>query len=213
MFQFLQNFRKKQILKTLLIEIDKFIKSDSDMPNIVKFDYILSKLILFTKSNSGFICKLDKDKNGKDIGICIAVTNIAWNQETLDLFIRHMQGDPMIFNRFGYLNTLSLCKNESIIVNDIQNEIETKRPLLCPCKHPQLKRFMSLPITDHNNIAIGSIAFANKIEPYSNEDTDSLKLATKYLTDLLLDEKLCPPYIEIRKDFEKKQHLGNIVEH
>jgi hypothetical protein len=212
LFRYFSNKKRKNTLKELLIEIDNFRKSDTDMPNIVIFDYILSKLILFTNSNIGFISKLDKDKNDKDICICIAVTNIAWNQETLDLFIRHMQGDPMFFNRFGYLNTYSICENKPIIVNDIQEEIETKRPILCPYKHPKLKRFMSLPITDNNNIPIGNIGFANKIEPYKDEDIICLKLATDYLRHFLLDKKLCPPYIEIIKTFEKNKHLGHIIE-
>ncbi|MFQ5598139.1 MAG: PAS domain S-box protein [Nitrospiria bacterium] len=121
------------------------------------FDDLLSDLLALTKSAYGFIGEVRHQADGQPYLKTHAITNIAWNDETLAFYEENAPEGL----EFYHLNTLFgsvMTTGESVIANDPRND--SRRGGL-PEGHPALDAFLGLPVCCGKTL-IGMIGIANR---------------------------------------------------
>ena len=132
------------------------------------FAEVLAQLLSITNSAYGFIGEV-LHRDGKPYLKTHAITNIAWNEETRQLYDR-LAPNFEFFN----LNTLFgnvLTTGEYVIANDPQTD--TRRGGL-PKDHPALNAFLGIPIY-HGIEFLGMAGVANRAEGYDSHLVDYLQ--------------------------------------
>lgn len=129
------------------------------------FQKMLDVLIQVTRSEFGFIGEVLHDHKGTPYLKAHALTNIAWNTETLKIYEKQLE-KGMEFRNLKTLFGKVLVTKQPIYSNDPTND---------PCRggvppgHPDLNTFMGLPLFDGKEM-IGMVGMANKTMGYNEED-------------------------------------------
>jgi len=133
------------------------------------FDGLLEKLLELTDSDYGFIGEVHHKVDGEPYLKTHAITNIAWNEETLKFYEENApQG-------LEFLNLKSLfgevvTTGQPIIANDPYND-----PRRCglPSGHPALNSFLGLPFHIGDRL-VGMAGIANRPNGYDEEIVELL---------------------------------------
>jgi PAS domain S-box-containing protein len=99
-----------------------------------------------------------------------AITDLSWSDESRDLMERLVRGDMMLSNPEGLLGRV-FAGGETVLSNDMPGEHSGGG---LPSGHPELKRFLGVPITDRGEV-IGMYAIANAPRAYDEGLVDWLK--------------------------------------
>jgi GAF domain-containing protein len=149
------------------------------------FQWSLDNLVSLTTSEYGFIGEILTDQEGpylKEHGI----TNIAWNQETQNLYDTHHQSGLEFHN----LKTLfgEVIKNQEVfIANDAPRHPKAGG---IPDGHPPLNCFLGIPVMAQDGELIGMVGLANCPQGYSLSDVESLIPFTNCVRDMLFAYKV-----------------------
>ena len=167
------------------------------------FERMLNTLLSVSESEYGFIGEvLHKDQ--KPYLKTYAITNIAWNEETLKLY----EDNVAVGLEFYNLETLfgqAIVTKEVIISNDPSND---KRSGGLPSGHPPLNAFLGIPFFQGDEI-LGMVGLSNKAGGYDPADVEELMPLINSCTEILLDIKREE---NLRKVQEAEAFLASIVE-
>lgn len=127
------------------------------------FAQLLSDVLALTQSEYGFLGEVIYE-NGIPYLQEHAITNIAWNDESRELYEKHHE-EGLIFRNLNTLFGQVMVTKKTIISNDVIND---PRGTGAPVGHPTLNAFLGLPVFDGDQL-IGMIGLANRPGGYSNE--------------------------------------------
>lgn len=186
---FIFNLRKKRHSESLKAEEDILrnyrlldaisqIQSSfiTDISSEVLFNNILAHLLKLTKSEYGFIGEVLYADNGDPYLKTHAITNIAWNRETMEFYEKNVSKGLEFYN----LKTLFgrvISTGEAVFANDPASD---NRRGGIPEGHPPLKAFMGIPIKKGSTL-LGMVGMANCPDGYNNNIAEYLEpLLTTY---------------------------------
>jgi len=133
------------------------------------FENVLAHFLNLSQSEYGFIGEVLRTKDGNPYLKTHAITNIAWNEETLTLYDQHA---PNL--EFRNLNTLFgyvLSSGKSIVSNDPARD---PRGGGLPKGHPPLLAFLGLPLYLDNQM-VGMVGMANRPGGYEESVIEYLQ--------------------------------------
>jgi PAS domain S-box-containing protein len=128
------------------------------------YDGLLENLLDITDSEYGFIGELLYDPDGTPYLKTHAITNIAWNQETLK-FYEENAPQGLEFRNLKTLFGTVITRAEAVISNDPDNDIRAGGR---PEGHPPLNAFLGLPFFSGKEF-IGMVGIANRPGGYDEE--------------------------------------------
>ena len=149
--------QRQVLLETMQQAQSQFILTNDPSET---FDRLLENLLSITQSEYGFIGEVLLTPEGKPYLKTQAITNIAWNQETRDLYER-LAPNLEFFN----LNTLFgkvITTGQPVVANDPMND--PRRGGL-PKGHPPMHAFLGLPFYRGDRL-VGMVGIANRPEGY-----------------------------------------------
>lgn len=122
---------------------------------------VLADFLSLTGSEYGFLGEVLRDSDGKPYLKTLAITNIAWNDETRRLYEeRAPQG--MEFHNLKTLFGAVLVTRQPVIANDAPHD---SRSGGLPAGHPELRSFLGLPIL-YGERLVGMVGIANRPSGY-----------------------------------------------
>lgn len=131
--------------------------------------FLLENLIRLSKSSFGFIGEIVLDELGEPYLKSHATSNIAWNQETLDLYQQNV-ATGMEFRNTDTIFGRVIKTGKLYISNSPHNDPYASGT---PPGHPPLTSFAGIPIYNGNKL-IGMIGLANRKGGYHAAQFDSL---------------------------------------
>jgi len=164
----LQVKQSKDVLRNLMRLNEDFIRSIDNKREV--FNRMLNYILEVTESEYGFIGEVLNNDHQPYLKT-YAITNIAWNDETHELYEKHA-AQGMEFHNLNTLFGHTLRTGEQVISNDPAND--PRRGGL-PKGHPELKHYLGVPIKDSNGDLIGMIGISNKVNGYSENDVFALQ--------------------------------------
>ncbi|MHC1711693.1 MAG: chemotaxis protein CheB [Solidesulfovibrio sp.] len=131
----------------------------------VIFDTALSEILRATGSRYGFIAELRADERGRPYQQCLAISNVAWDEDSRHVF---EQDGPsgLQFHALDGLNAAAVASGEPVIANDPGRDSRASGRL--PEGHPPLDAFLGVPML-HGRECVGSIGLANREGGYDLE--------------------------------------------
>lgn len=133
------------------------------------FETLLAMLLEVTSCEYGFIGEILHDSEGQPYLKTHAITNIAWNEETLALYEEN-QASGLEFHNLDTLFGVVIKTGEAIIANDAPND---PRRGGIPAEHPPLNAFLGLPFS-YGGELIGMIGLANRVHGFEEGIIDLL---------------------------------------
>jgi signal transduction histidine kinase len=130
----------------------------------------MAEILSLTQSQFGFISELFSDADGKPYLKTHAISNIAWNEETLKFYNENVS----LGLEFHNMNTLFgavITTGQPVISNDPIND---PRSAGLPKGHPPLESFLGLPFYSGKKI-IGMVGIANRPNGYDEKIIDYLQ--------------------------------------
>lgn len=167
------------------------------------FNGILDRILKLLDSEYGFIGEVFYENDAPYLKT-YALTNIAWNDETKELYTQHVQTGL----EFRNLNTLfgyTLKHKELVIANNPSND--NRRGGL-PNGHPPLNAYMGIPIL-HNDILVGMIGIANKKTGYLTDDCEFLAPFINSFSTIIYSLKAERERLKIEKELQNFFDLTN----
>jgi PAS domain S-box-containing protein len=154
--------RKQQetLLETIHQAQTQFIGT-SDPANM--FETLLNNLLSLTKSEYGFLGEILTTTEGKPYLKTHAITNIAWNQETRELYERYAPN--LEFFNLKTLFGAVITTGQPVLANDPIND---PRGGGHPVGHPPLRAFLGLPFY-YGDQLVGMAGIANRPGGYHEE--------------------------------------------
>lgn len=144
----------KALLETIRQVQTQYITDVS--PRII-FENFLSRLLALTGSEYGFIGEVNQSLDGRPYLKTYALSNIAWNEETMHLY-EQSADKGMEFHNLKTLFGEVMTTGKPVIANDPAND---PRSGGLPAGHPPLKAFLGLPIYAGSNL-VGMVGIANR---------------------------------------------------
>jgi len=188
-----QAIQNAQLLDKSMRQLETIAKIQSRF--ITGTDYsetfieLLKILLDYSGSEYGFIAEVLHDADGQPFLKSLAVTNIAWNEETRALYEKHKERG-LEFRNLNSLFGAVLTTGQAVISND---PLHDPRSGGLPPGHPAMHAFLGLPLYKGAEL-IGMLGVANRAMGY----------------DLLICEELavlaatCSSLIESRREFDKR---------
>jgi PAS domain S-box-containing protein len=134
------------------------------------FEKILHEILKLTRSEYGFIGEVRFSADSKQFLKVHSLTNIAWNQETRDLYDREAR-NGLEFHNLDTLFGHAMRTGEVVIANDAPND--PRRGGL-PSGHPHMACFLGVPFFRQSEM-LGLIGLANRPGGYSSHVVDYMK--------------------------------------
>jgi PAS domain S-box-containing protein len=129
------------------------------------FDTALTELLRATGSRYGFIAELRTDDHGRPYQLCLAVSNVAWDEDSRRLYAQNA-ALGLEFHALDGLNAAAVATGEPVIANDPGRDVRASGRL--PQGHPALEAFLGVPLF-HGRECVGSIGLANREGGYDQE--------------------------------------------
>ncbi len=180
---FIYNLRKKRHSESLkakenmlsnyrLLDTISQVQSSfiTDISSQILFNNILDHLLTLTKSEYGFIGEVLYTDKGDPYLKTHAITNIAWNRETMEFYENNFS-QGLEFFKLKTLFGRVLSTGKPVISNDPASD---SRSGGIPAGHPPLKAFMGIPIKKGKTL-LGMIGMANCPDGYDNEIAEYLE--------------------------------------
>ena len=159
--------RQKALLDMLNQSMTNFVEKGNFNEAM---DYMLTALLELTGSEYGFTGEVLFDEDGAPYLKTYALSNIAWNEETLALYNENVETGF----EFRNLNTLfghALTTGETVVSNDPAND---PRAGGLPAGHPDMNSFLGVPIY-YGDELVGMYGIANRANGYDVEIQNFLK--------------------------------------
>ena len=183
-----QRVRERTVLLDGIMDVQsKFIVN---MDSLVAFDRLLEQLLALTFSEYGFIAETLYKPDGTPYLKLIAITNIAWNEESRELYKKLETEGGLEFHNLNNLFGQVALSGNIVISNDPDND---PRSTGIPDGHPNVSSFLGLPVYRGAQL-IGVIGLANNPIGYNDE------LIT-YLQPILAT---CASIIEAYKNYQQR---------
>ena len=170
------------------------------------FDGMLEALLHLTASEYGFIGEVFHDDDGSPFLKTHAITNIAWNQETQQLYDENIEQGL----EFRNLNTLfgSVMTTGSVVIaNDPAND---RRRGGVPKGHPPLNSFLGLPFY-HRDTLIGMVGIANREQGYEQDLADALQPFLTTCTNIILGLRARSSQETIERTLRESEARGRAI--
>lgn len=134
------------------------------------FETLLRNLLQLTACEYGFIDEMSQTADGQPYLTALAISNIAWDDDSRALYARYRSGEL----RWTNVNSLfgaTMISGKPVIANDAPND-----PRRCgiPSGHPALNRFLGLPL-HYGGQMVGVIGLANAPELFSDKNVAHLE--------------------------------------
>lgn len=142
--------------------------------------HLLDGLLILTDSAHGFILELCANADGTPFLKPLAISGIAWNEQTRHL-LDAANAEGMVFRNFQNLFGTILHTGEATIVEDLAGHLSHLR---LPEGHPSLQAFLGIPIRNRESI-LGILGLANRPGGYDQSDVDALHTLTDTSASLL----------------------------
>ena len=139
-------------------------------PEII-FDAALTEVLLMSDSRYGYIAELHADERGRPYQQCLAISNVAWDEETRRFYEANAPGG-FVFHAMDGLNAAAVVSGEPVIANAPTDDPRSSGRL--PEGHPPLEAFVGLPLY-HGRECVGSIGLANRAGGYDAALVDYLR--------------------------------------
>ncbi|MDH5258540.1 MAG: PAS domain S-box protein, partial [Gammaproteobacteria bacterium] len=159
--------KQKSLLELLRKGMNEFVSAHQFQETA---DFFLKGILSLTESDYGFIGEIFYDENNSPFLKTHAITNIAWNKETRELY----QASIVKGFEFRNLNTLFgevITSGKAVIANEPHND---KRSGGLPEGHPALNHFLGSPIYYGDNL-VGMYGIANRPGGYNESNIEFLK--------------------------------------
>lgn len=153
--------RSNKLLDAIRYIQSKFILSPKPQ---VMMDELLAVLLSLTNSEFGIIGEVLRDENGNEYLNAFAVSNIAWNEQTRQLYDKHLETGFKFYNMDNLIGSI-IKTGKAVISLDPAND--ARRGTL-PEGHPQLRSFLGMPIYSGDALT-GIAAIANREGGYDEE--------------------------------------------
>lgn len=150
-------------------------------PDVNPFETMLSHMLKLTQSEYGFIGEVLQDENGQPYLKSHALTNIAWNDETRELY-RANKKTGLQFTNLNSLFGHVMTSGQLVISN--APAVDPRRCGLPP-GHPPMDAFMGVPIYSGQDL-VGMVGLANKPSGYTEEFAENLGLLISVCSNLIL---------------------------
>lgn len=134
------------------------------------FDGFLQDLLDLTESEYGLIGEVMQGDDAAPYLQCHAVSNIAWNTETLQRYERY-RDEGLQFRNLDTLYGAVLKTGLPVIANEPKSD--PRRGGL-PAGHPRLDAFLGLPFY-YGDVLLGMVGLANREQGYDQELVDYLQ--------------------------------------
>lgn len=172
----------------------QFINRNSD---VNPFETMLAHMLELTQSEYGFIGEVLVDCNGQPYLKSHALTNIAWNEKTRELYNLN-KTTGLTFRNLNTLFGHVMTSGKLVISNSPSTD--PRRGGLPP-GHPAMHAFMGVPIYSGTDL-VGMVGLANKAGGYTEEFEDNLGLLISVCSNLIL---------AFRTEIEKRQVENQLV--
>lgn len=165
------DLRAERMLLDAMSRAQSSFISDVD-PNKL-FDALLSELLKITRSEYGFIGQIFHDEHDQPYLKTFAITNIAWNKETL-AFYEENAPQGLEFRNLNSLFGAVITSGDVVISNDPAND-----PRACgiPKGHPPLNAFLGIPFKVGDQL-VGMAGISNRPGGYDQAVIEFLKPLT-----------------------------------
>jgi PAS domain S-box-containing protein len=135
------------------------------------FDAALTEILRLTGSQYGYIAELRTEERGGVSQQCLAISNIAWDEETQKFYAANAPSG-LVFHAMDGLNAAAVVSGEPVFANDPPSDPRSSHRL--PTGHPALRTFLGLPLF-HGRECVGSIGLANREGGYDEAVVTSAK--------------------------------------
>jgi len=165
------------------------------------FDSVLVELLRQTDSEYGFVNDCRIDDEGKPFMQALAISNIAWDEETRRYYDENAP-DGFKFYDYDGLNAVAVVTGEVVIANDPANDPRSKG---LPEGHPPLNAFLGIPLKRGKKI-IGTIGLANREGGYDEAVVERLELFWSAIAEVIEAHQID----EARRKSElRMEHMAN----
>jgi diguanylate cyclase (GGDEF)-like protein/PAS domain S-box-containing protein len=144
------------------------------------FDTVLVELLKLTGSQYGFLQDCRVDDEGKPYMQALAISNIAWNEETRKYYDDNAP-DGFKFYDYDGLNAAAVVTGEVVIANDPASHPRSKG---LPEGHPPLNAFLGIPLKRGETV-IGTIGLANRKGGYDDAIVKRLELFWSAIAEVI----------------------------
>ena len=144
------------------------------------FEGLLTEMLSLTDSEYGFIGQVLRAPEGRPYLKTMAITNIAWNDQTRS-FYEEKAPDGLEFHNLGTLFGAVLEMGQPVIANDPASD---PRSGGVPDGHPPLNAFLGVPFHSGGEI-VGMAGIANSPGGYDAEILDFLRPLTATTSNLI----------------------------
>ncbi len=183
-----QRVKERTVLLDGIMDVQsKFI---INMDSLLAFERLLDKLLALTFSEYGFIAEILYKTDKTPYLRLVAVTNIAWNDESRALYDKLETEEGLTFNNLDNLFGQVVLTGNVIISNNPKTDA---RSVGIPEGHPPVNTFLGLPIYRGSQL-IGVIGLANNPLGYNNQ-------LINYLQPILAT---CASIIEAYKNYKQR---------
>lgn len=137
----------------------------------------ISRLIEITGSEFGFIGRTMMDEERKPYLLMLAVTNIAWNNWSHEVFDEYFEKGldfRNLDNLFGY----TILTGREVLTNEPSADPRSRG---LPEGHPQLESFAGIPLSTESG-PVGMVALANRPEGFDRGVVDEIEPIISMLT-------------------------------
>lgn len=168
------------------------------------WDSALTSLIALSDSEYGFIGRIEtSEETGAPYLLSLAVTNIAWNEWSRNLY-DEFAAAGLQFHNLQSLFGVTVASGEMVIANDAPND--PRRGGLPP-GHPPLLRYMGLPIFDGADL-VGMVGLSNRPGGYADDVAVMLGPVLSVIAQQLERDRL---RVAVEAVAEEAAALGNAV--
>ena len=157
-----QALRREHQLVDTINRLQTLVISDAD--STVVFDRLLIQILELSGSVYGFIGELEQDSAGVDCIRMLAISNLAWDDETRHFYDQHIPVG-MRFYGLDRIYALAAVNAEPVICNDLPNHPASRGT---PHGHPPINTFLGLPLKIGERV-VGAIGLANREGGYDSE--------------------------------------------
>ena len=134
-----------------------------DSDSVTAFQQLLNSLLELTASEYGFIGEIQRSEQKPPFLKTHAVTNIAWDQETTELYEKY--APSLEFHNFDNLFGHVITSGQPVISN--RPDLDPRRGGL-PKGHPPLHAFLGIPLYFGDQL-IGMVGVANRPGGYDED--------------------------------------------
>ncbi|MFC1744198.1 GAF domain-containing protein [Candidatus Riflebacteria bacterium] len=169
--------KKNQLLEAITLAQSQYISENEPM---VLFTNLLQNILNVTDSKYGFIGEVFYQSNGRPFLKTHAISNIAWNKETIEFYKKNAPSG-MEFRNLKTLFGGALTSKKLVISNEPGND---PRAGGLPQGHPPLNAFLGIPLLDGNRL-VGMLGIANRPDGYDEKIVEFLKPLLLTITNII----------------------------